>query len=91
MLHRALARGSVSILPPLIRERLKLGPEYDLTLIDRIALKLAATMAERIPDLKSPPCQASVRLGLPRNFLYRSQAEQRRLLAQRERMQAQAA
>jgi uncharacterized protein (DUF2236 family) len=91
MLHRALARGSVSILPPLIRERLKLGPEYDLTLIDRIALKLVATMAERIPDLKSPPCQASVRLGLPRNFLYRSQAEQRRLLAQRERTLAQAA
>jgi uncharacterized protein (DUF2236 family) len=91
MLHRALARGSVSILPPLIRERLKLGPEYDLTLIDRMALKLAATLAERIPDLKSPPCQASVRLGLPRNFLYRSQAEQRRLLAQRERTLAQAA
>jgi hypothetical protein len=48
-------------------------------------------VAERIPDLKSPPCQASVRLGLPLNFLYRSQAEQRRLLAQRERTLAQAA
>lgn len=40
-------------MPPLIRERLKLGPAYDLTLIDRMTLKLATVMAERIPDLKS--------------------------------------
>jgi uncharacterized protein (DUF2236 family) len=85
VLHRALARGAVSIVPPLIRDRLQLGPAYDLTLIDRLALKMMGAVAERAPDLKSPPCQASLRLGLPANFLYRSPAEQSRLLAQRER------
>jgi uncharacterized protein (DUF2236 family) len=91
MLHRALARGAVSILPPLIRERLGLGRAYDLTLLDRLALKLAGAVAERTPDLKSPPCQASVRLGLPGDFLYRRRTEQARLLAQRKRALAQAA
>ena len=79
-LHRALARASVSILPPLIRGRLRLGAAYDLTAADRIALKLAAALAERRMDPASPPCQASVRLGLPADFLYRPRAEQGRLL-----------
>ncbi len=79
-LHRALARAAVSILPPLVRERLELGREYDLSLIDRAAVKLVARMAERKHDPASPPAQASTRLGLPSDFLYRSQAEQTRLL-----------
>jgi uncharacterized protein (DUF2236 family) len=91
MLHRTLARGAVSIVPPLIRQRLQLGPAYEMTLFDRMALKLAGAVADRIPDLTSAPCQASVRLGLPGTFLYRSQAEQRRLLAERKRRLAQAA
>lgn len=79
-LHRALARAAVSILPPLVRERLELGSEYDLSFIDRAAVKLVARMAERKHDPASPPAQASTRLGLPSDFLYRSQAEQMRLL-----------
>jgi len=79
-LHRALARASVSILPPLVREKLALGREYDLTTADWLALKLVARLAERRMDPKSPGCQASVRLGLPRDFLYRSASEQARLL-----------
>lgn len=79
-LHRALARAAVSILPPLVRERLDLGREYDLSFIDRAAVKLVARMAERKHDPASPPAQASTRLGLPSDFLYRSQAEQTRLL-----------
>ena len=68
-LHRALARAAVSILPPLVRERLELGREYDLSLIDRAAVKLVARMAERKHDPASPPAQASTRLGLPSDFL----------------------
>jgi uncharacterized protein (DUF2236 family) len=79
-LHRALARAAVTILPPLIRERLELGREFDLTLTDRMAVKLVARLAERKHDPASPPAQASVRLGLPSDFLYRSQPEQVRLL-----------
>lgn len=79
-LHRALARAAVSILPPLIRRKLKLGPQFDLTTRSWLALKVAGAVAERLADSKSPACQASVRLGLPHDFLYRSAAEQARLL-----------
>jgi uncharacterized protein (DUF2236 family) len=80
-LHRSLARASVSLLPPVVRERLALGSAYDLTFADRVALKAMGTLAERIPVAGSAPCQASERLGLPANFLYRSRREQQRLLA----------
>jgi uncharacterized protein (DUF2236 family) len=80
VLHKALARASVSLLPPIVREKLALGPEYDLTMVDRLTLKSAGALAEKIPVKSSPPSQASVRLGLPYDFLYRSRAEQKRLL-----------
>jgi uncharacterized protein (DUF2236 family) len=80
-LHRALARGAVSILPPLVRERLQLGREFDLTLRDRLSIRFMAAAAERKHDPASPPAKASVRMGLPSDFLYRKPAEQARLLA----------
>jgi uncharacterized protein (DUF2236 family) len=80
-LHRALARASVSILPPLIRERLELGKEFDLTTTDRIALKAVGWLAETIPVKSSPACQASVRLGLPWKFPYMSKRGQAEALA----------
>ena len=79
--HRALARAAVSILPPRVREILQLGPEFDLKASDRFALKLAGRLAERVADPRSPPCQASVRLGLPHDFLYRGRDQQRRLMS----------
>jgi uncharacterized protein (DUF2236 family) len=75
-LHRALARASVSILPPLIRERLQLGKEFDLTATDRVMLKAVGSLAENIPVKSSPACQASIRLGLPWKFPYMSQRAQ---------------
>ena len=81
-LHRALARGAVSLLPPLVRTRLALGRAYDPTLADKIALKAAGALADRHFDPASPPCQASVRLGLPANFLYRGPSRQTRWLRQ---------
>lgn len=81
-LHRALARGAVSILPPVVRQKLALGKAFDITVLDRLALKAAGMLAERKMDPKSAPCQASLRLGLPVDFLYRRPAEQRRLQAQ---------
>jgi uncharacterized protein (DUF2236 family) len=80
-LHVALARAAVSILPPVVRERLELGRDFDLTFIDRIALKVMARAAERKMDPASPQCRAAVRLGLPHDFVYRGAAEQARLLA----------
>jgi uncharacterized protein (DUF2236 family) len=79
-LHRAIARASVSLLPAHIRRKLDLGPRYDLTRIDRTALRIAGRLADRHVDRTAPHCQASVRLGLPYDFLFKSPAEQRRLL-----------
>lgn len=90
-LHRALARAAVSILPPLIKRKLALGRAYDLTTRSWLALKVAGAIADRLVDPKSPACQASVRLGLPGNFLYRSASEQARLLRQAGRAEADAA
>ncbi|MBZ6378358.1 histidine kinase [Pacificimonas flava] len=81
-LKRALARAAVDLLPPLVREKLELGPEYDLTTLDRFAVKTMGRLAERRFDPDSPPAQASVRLGLPANFLWRKPAEQELLLRQ---------
>jgi uncharacterized protein (DUF2236 family) len=80
-LHRALARGAVSILPPLVRERLQLGRDYDLTWKDRLSIRFMARMAENKHDPASPPAQASVRMGLPSDFPYRKPSDQSRLLA----------
>lgn len=79
-LHRALARASVSLLPPLVRERLGLGPAYDLTRADRIALRIAGQVADRVAPEDAPQRQACLRLGLPADFLYGSASTQQRLL-----------
>lgn len=81
-LHRALARAAVSILPPLVRERLALGAAYNLSVTDAMMVRAMATLAERIPIRGSPPTEAAKRLGLPWDFLYRSAQEQKRLLAE---------
>lgn len=82
-LHRAIARASVSLLPAHIRRKLELGAQYDLTRIDRLLLRTAGRLADRRVDRASPPCRASVRLGLPHDFLFRSQAAQKEILALR--------
>ena len=79
-LHRALARAAVSLLRPPVRRTLALGREHDLSLAEGLALKAAGRLADKIAIRSSPPCQASVRLGLPHDFLYRGEAERRRLL-----------
>ena len=87
-LHRALARASVSLLPALVRQKLALGSEYELTAVDRLTLKAAGKLADRIPVPGSAPCEASQRLGLPANFLYLSRGTQDRMLAARAPTQA---
>lgn len=79
-LHRALARAAISILPEVVRERLRFGRAYDLTRADRIALRVAGQVADRFATDDAPQRQACRRLGLPADFLYRSADAQRRLL-----------
>lgn len=80
-LHRALARAAVSLLPDKVRERMELGKEFDLTTRDRIALKLAGRLADRIGSPHMPAWQAAERLGLPGRFAWLNPAAQQRLLA----------
>ena len=83
VLHRAIARASVSLLPDPVRRRLDLGPAFDLKRTDRLILRAVGKLADRFGSRGSAPCRASVRLGLPADFLYRSQADQKFLLQNR--------
>lgn len=80
-LHRALARGAVSLLPDKVRARMELGREFDLTLADRIALKLAGRLADRVRGKDMPAWQAAERMGLPGNFAWLTPARQQQILA----------
>lgn len=75
-----IACAAVDILPPIVRERLQLGPEYNLSRTGRIVVKAMAKLADTIPNLQSPAAQSCERLGLPRNFLWLSQGKQNKLL-----------
>lgn len=79
-LQRAVVHAAVDILPKAVRERLGLGPEYNLSPVGRLTIKALARIVERTPDLTSPAAQASERLGLPRSFPWKSAAERERLL-----------
>ena len=81
-IRKMMAKASVSLLPPIVRERLELGREYDLDAFSRMALRAMGALADRVAIKDAPPAQASVRLGLPADFLYRSRDAQARLLAQ---------
>jgi len=70
-LHRSLGRAAISILPPVVRARLELGREFDLTARDRILVKLMARVADRTMSRDSPAWQAAERLGLPGSTAWR--------------------
>jgi len=65
-----LIRAGVEILPLLVRERLGLGPELGVRPWEKPLVKAMARFAERTPLAGTPPVEASLRLGLPANFLY---------------------
>lgn len=83
LLHRALGRAAVSLLPPAVRTRLELGAAFDLTARDRMMLRAGGRLADRVPVPGSPPWQAAQRLGLPGDFAWRSSARQAAALRSR--------
>ena len=83
-LQSALVHAAVAILPPMVRERLELGPEYNLRRKGEMVVKAMARLADRIPDPVSPAAQASERLGLPRSFPWKNPAERTRLIEARD-------
>jgi uncharacterized protein (DUF2236 family) len=81
-LSRAMARASVSLLPPIVREKLGLGPKYNLSVVDRMTVKALGKYLNRKAIPGSPPCDASIRIGLPANFLYLSKQKREQILAE---------
>lgn len=79
-LSRAMVRASVSLLPPIIRQKLGLGAKYDFSVVDRMVVKTLGTYLNRKAIPGSPPCDASLRIGLPANFLYLSERKRAQLL-----------
>lgn len=80
-LSRAMVRASVSLLPPVVRGKLGLGPKYDFSIVDRMVVNALGKYLNSKPIPGSPPYDASVRIGLPGNFLFVGKRKQAELLA----------
>lgn len=64
-------RAAISILPEPVRVRLKLDSGYHLAGWQRLLVRGAGALSDRIVLRSAPPAQACVRLGLPANYLYK--------------------
>ena len=60
-LTRAFVQASVSILPHRVRERLELGPAFDLSRAGALAVRTVARLAARIPARTGPAARACAR------------------------------
>jgi uncharacterized protein (DUF2236 family) len=70
-LQKLMVRAAVELTPPEVRARLGLGPPWGLAAWQTPIICAAAMAADRLPLLHAPPAQASVRMGLPPDWLYR--------------------
>ena len=66
-----LVRAAVEITPPVVRERLGLGPGCGLRRWEEPLVRALAMAADKIVLESAPAAQASRRLGLPADHLYR--------------------
>lgn len=67
-----MIRAGISLLPPWAIDQLELDkPQYRLAGWERRLIRGLGAMFERLPIPGTPPVQASRRLGLPANYLYR--------------------
>ena len=70
-IHRALARAAVDILPPVVRQKLELGREWDLSWYERVLVRFVGRAADRKIEEEHPAYQAALRLGLPGDTAWR--------------------
>lgn len=84
-LYVAIANAAVGLLPGEVRQRLELGAEFDLTLPQRLSLRMAAKLANTVPAKNSPAVGAARRVGLPDKFAWKSPAAKARILTDRGR------
>ena len=69
-----LIRAGLETLPASVRERLGLGPDWQLRAWERSLVKMAARLADRMPLEGTPPVEACLRLGLPADYLFAGKA-----------------
>jgi uncharacterized protein (DUF2236 family) len=73
-LQAMLIRAGVALLPAWLRDTLGLGKAWDLKPWEARLIRLLGAAADRLPIKSAPPAQASVRMGLPADYLYRRAA-----------------
>ena len=64
-------RAAISILPEPVRVRLNLDKGYRLAGWERLLVRGAGALSDRIVLRSAPPAQACMRLGLPADYLYK--------------------
>jgi uncharacterized protein (DUF2236 family) len=69
-LQHMLVRAGVEILPPAVRERLRLGAPWRLSPGGRRSVRALARLLDRVLLRSSPAVQACRRLGLKDDYLY---------------------
>lgn len=70
-LQNMLVRASIAILPAWVRERLGLGPQWDLKGWEKHLIRATGRLMDAIPVPGSPPYQAARRLGLPGTYVWK--------------------
>ncbi len=74
LIQKPLVRAAVAITPVEVRARLGLGEAFDLNGVERRLVRLAGSSADRVPIKGSPAVEATRRMGLPDDYLYRRRA-----------------
>ena len=80
ILHRQLARASVSILPPLVREKLQLGRDYDLSPMGAAAIRFSAPSRTASPSGTPRPRRRARGWDCRRTFSTGARTAQARVL-----------
>ena len=78
--QQTMVKAAVSLLHPIIHESLELGTTYELTDSEREMIASIGYQRESEPDTHGIPAQASVRMGLPADFLWQTPSRQQELL-----------
>jgi uncharacterized protein (DUF2236 family) len=70
-LQNILIRAGVTLLPAWLRDTLGLGSAWNLKPWEGALIRFAGRTADRLAIPGGPPAQASLRMGLPADYLYR--------------------
>jgi uncharacterized protein (DUF2236 family) len=70
-LQRLLVRAAIELVPMWVRDRLGLTRSLGLRFGERVLVRLAGALADRVMLYSSPAVQSCRRLGRPADYLYR--------------------